>query len=297
MLNKRILNINGIHTEIYQTKPEPEVKYHIVILPGNPGIALYYQNLTRSISQNTNLSLNISIISYANFTESKPTRLYSIQEEADHKIACLQHLKKESLYDAKFILIGHSIGAWICYKILQVPELYTSIEKAFLLFPFLAQHNKLSQQKYVRLISQNYILSSFTKFCFTCLQTIPANWKKNLLSPILKDFDEESKVHTINFFTKFPHIIKSVLYMAKTEFESLSSDLDLDFIKTKASKLQFIYNETDHWAPLEQANIIKTQIPDAQVEILQGVDHAFCVYEKDSELIGKWIAGYIDNLK
>lgn len=80
------------------------------------------------------------------------------------------------------------------------------------------------------------------------------------------------------------------------KFYSIHEEADLEFIKSNVSKLHFIYNETDHWAPPEQADLIKAQVPNSQVDILQGVDHAFCVYEKDNKIIGQWLVQYIDDL-
>ncbi|MCB1190689.1 MAG: hypothetical protein H7A23_23075 [Leptospiraceae bacterium] len=287
---KKIINVDGIDSEIYQNTnlKTHEQFFHIVIIPGNPGIGGYYLNLSRSIWEKTKGQYGLSILSYAGFTEQNTNRVFSITEEAEHKIKLIKVIRQELPKNSKLILIGHSIGGWICLKILN-SDLSAWVEKAILIFPFITQNLKSTKQTFTKfLIQKSWIRSIISEF-FTLLISLPIQLKSNILAFVTNQYDTDSKNITYKYFGELSHIINSVLYMASTEFQELGIEMDLFLIQENVKKLHFIYTQDDHWASIEQAQYLKKQIQNINLQILDDVEHAFCVTGIGNKIISNRI--------
>lgn len=70
--------------------------------------------------------------------QKDPDRLYSLHEQIQHKIRCFDILRSENAADTKFILMGHSIGAYICAEVLKKRQ-DQGIERLIALFPTLRE--------------------------------------------------------------------------------------------------------------------------------------------------------------
>lgn len=67
---------------------------------------------------------------------AKDTMLYSLEDQIQHKIDCLDTLAEENGQGTRFILIGHSIGSYISAEVLKKrPE--QGIIRVIALFPTL----------------------------------------------------------------------------------------------------------------------------------------------------------------
>lgn len=65
---------------------------------------------------------------------SPPDKEYTFQEQIDHKVFCFDMLK-EANPDARIIIMGHSIGAYLAAEVVkQRPE---AVSRVFALFPCL----------------------------------------------------------------------------------------------------------------------------------------------------------------
>lgn len=70
-------------------------------------------------------------------TGDDPNALYSFQDQIDHKIECFDILKKRySADDTKFVLMGHSIGAYLAVEVFKQRHAF-NIDRLIALFPCL----------------------------------------------------------------------------------------------------------------------------------------------------------------
>lgn len=289
MLNTKQEIISGIPTDIFSY--ESNSNLHILIFPGNPGIGAFYLEFAKFLIQKTNSKVNLYIISYAGFTKEKPQKNYSLQEELDHKINVINHLKSNWKKKSRVVFIGHSIGAWLAKELTKVfrKELKPT---TFLLFPFLAKSNSKQQsgfaqfvanEKYIRLLLGSYRI--FRKLPSSIILSI---------TKLLYSHASETAIEIIQeYFLSKNHIVESVFYLGNTEFQTLTEDLDLGFFQSNVKSTILFYCADDVWAPTSQLDFLKSNIPSIQSEFLPLITHDFCVNHDQCEIVASKVMEYL----
>ncbi|XP_046862073.1 lipid droplet-associated hydrolase-like isoform X2 [Xenia sp. Carnegie-2017] len=140
---KEVRNIDGIPTLIsYACVESFDLKKctkAVVVIPGNPGLVRFYDCFIASLFKACERRYPVFGIQHAGHgilkeTSSFPNKSpFSLSQQINHKIAFLENIFSPS---CKFVLIGHSIGAYIILKILEhFGKHQTRCTKGILLFP------------------------------------------------------------------------------------------------------------------------------------------------------------------
>ena len=281
--------ISGIHTEMitYETKSN----LRIIIIPGNPGIASFYSEFANQIIQRTNGNCSIYIISYAGFTKRQPDRKYSLSEEFEHKVAVVNHLITKWSKKSKVVFIGHSIGAWI------TKELVKKFQKelkpiAFLLFPFIAKSEIKIQEKFSKLI-ENKKQNQFILGSYKIFRKLPHSMITPLIKILYSHVSENANDIIQEYFLSKNHIPESIFYLGKTEFNTLSHNVDLDYLKSHKKSNILFYCHDDIWAPISQLEFIQDNIKEIRSEIFPLITHDFCVNTDQSKIIADKVLEYL----
>uniref|UniRef100_A0A8I6XR79 Uncharacterized protein n=1 Tax=Hordeum vulgare subsp. vulgare TaxID=112509 RepID=A0A8I6XR79_HORVV len=89
------------------------------------------------------------------------------------------------------------------------------------------------------------------------------------------------------------HTMRSVLFMAKTEFLKLHEEPDWNFIRAKQDQIAFLFGVDDHWGPLTHLEEISRHAPGVALSIeKEGHTHGYCCTKAGSF----WVADYAANL-
>lgn len=235
---------------------------HFVIIPGNPGIEDYYLNFKNEL-KDINKKSEVHVLPYEGFKKNPPPQLYSITEEKNFIKYKLENILTiyPDLKNTRWVLIGHSIGAWVVLQILMEwilnhKKLYSRIHGAFMLFPFLALDPESKDQSKLREFLNNSILKESVLFTYKLIRVLPIPykiWDKFILSrsPLM---DEETLLVNREYFFDFSHIPSSIIHLAKTEFDTLEQNIEfgktIQQISKHPGKIQFFYTQKDIWAPL-----------------------------------------------
>lgn len=101
----------------------------------------YFKQMTVQ-ARSDNESYQVSHLGHSTGPHTKyqkdSNRLYTLQEQIEHKIRCFDILRSENAEDTKFILMGHSIGSYICAEVLKNRH-DMGIERLVALFPVLRE--------------------------------------------------------------------------------------------------------------------------------------------------------------
>lgn len=255
-----------------QVKKSTNQEPTIIIIPGNPGIGVYYTEFRDLLIEGLPYK-DIRILDYKGFTLEKPDRLYSIEEELEYIKGILDGFYAEDGKD--FILIGHSIGAWISLKILE-QETSFSIQKLILIFPFIALDQKSSQQKWMGRLLSIDSLHHLVLGIYKPLLLLPKTIQMFLFRKVHSSMTPTARKVTEEYFLDNSHIPRSIFFLANTEFRTLTTEPDWNLIQKYRERLFFLYNDQDIWAPLSQRealvkryNIINDLIPGRNL-------HDFC---------------------
>jgi hypothetical protein len=212
-------------------------------------------------------------ISYAGHTNHAKAIL-SLQEQVQHKIDCLYHIKKIYPVNTKFYLIGHSLGTFISKCILQA-DTDLQFDKIISLFPTLYGMEDSPNGSFLKRIS--HPTSAFILAHIIALLSLLPN---RILLKIVKsttDLSEslalESVKHLVNKYS-----VQSILYLGRHELREIS-DLDDETIKTISKHQQkwiMYFGTTDKWVPISYYERIKSTFPGADIILCnQEISHAF----------------------
>jgi len=278
--------------------------FHIVVIPGNPGMVDFYIQFMKHISNKFKGSVPISAISHAGHTNwlgygqeerLADTGIYSLEEQIEHKVDYLSMLEeKHSAEQAKncltptplqFILVGHSVGSFICLRLRLMQRF--RIAQVINLFPTF-------QYLYEGLTPtiQWMIMPGLRHVASMATGLVPLSWKRYLVRAYSTGLSEEAQDVVASGFNRYA-VLHNVLYMARTEAQDIR-ELNPDLIQPLDSTY-FLYGPTDHYTPREQVEHFRMTYPEAKVTIAgEECVHAFCVSSEQSVIVADQVCSFID---
>ncbi|KAA8497617.1 hypothetical protein FVE85_5202 [Porphyridium purpureum] len=316
----RVETIDGKRSEYYEIElsspANAEREWQLILVPGNPGIAEYYKTtaLRTALCAAPNLDLSrhkisIKVLNYMGFNRVKPPQLFTIREEGEQMSRLLKFFVDQAeardnqpARHFKFVLCGHSIGSHCC-KLIMESEVADFVQASVFLMPFIRVDHESAHQKRARFLA-NHPLAWFAVQALQ--QLTPVRILEGMTDLLVSDMDELCLDITKRYFVAFPWVLKSVAHMGSSEFEDLSFrdeepflSNELDFYAKNSQRIFFIYTQNDFWAPLHQAEKVKSALhnvvaPEAiQVEILDpsyGIKHDFVTDDRQVQIMADKIA-------
>ncbi|CAG8590386.1 5258_t:CDS:2 [Ambispora leptoticha] len=299
---RKIWNIEGELTDTLwwhgdSNKEDIDNNHHekivFFMICGNPGLIDYYIPFLTTIYDEFRRG-DIVIVGVSHLGHSHTLlnsnidpKFYTLQDQIEHKIKCFDKLR-EMFSTRKFILCGHSIGAYICSEVLRARSSH-GIEKVYALFPTI---QKISQTPNGRM-----------------LQFLFYERSRNLAGPFVQLFRSlftpENFKYLIGFITwqsepalsvtadklLYGNIVKNALYMAETEMQEVQ-ELDEQFYREHLPKYVFYFGKSDMWVPLDHYRDLLKRFPEGNVFLCEdGMPHAFVIghSEKMGSKVAKWI--------
>lgn len=256
----------------------PKLKKVVLLIPGNPGCITFYENFILSLK--SQLGIPVIGISHAHhqreaLTGSPSSRLfltdvYDLQQQIQHKIDFVNDYFDE---DTEILLIGHSIGAYICLKIMQHFRNSNNVNRnfvhSFLLMPTVERMRVSPQgQQMILFLKHLRYLVMFLHVIFTSILpdiVIRRIFVRNDPDCIQRGAKSLCATRCFN----------NVFYMAANELKVVDQ-LDKDLIQESLSSATFYYTPGDHWAPESYGEQLKARFPKADVIIgTEGMTHEF----------------------
>mmetsp|Transcript_16914 Transcript_16914/g.42702 ORF Transcript_16914/g.42702 Transcript_16914/m.42702 type:complete len:421 (-) Transcript_16914:67-1329(-) len=281
----------------------------IVIVPGNPGVCAYYVRTAKMLYERLGGQVSVSAVSMLGFpTDAADARLVSLPEEAVH-LASLLHAMHERHPEEEFVLVGHSIGAWMCTEAMKgYPDL--PVAACAMVFPFVSVgRDKMRRQNWLDTRSWPWVLRPLVTTAMATMGqmgmvlSLFSSWQQRLLLKVLgseAEKDQLCREVTLEYFGSKPHILKSVFFLGKTEMcllprpsakYSTFCDVEMSSLLGIQEKLHWLYTTDDHWAPLSQATDVRFSLPASSVEVIEDLGHAFCMKEEHDAKVADWVCG------
>jgi pimeloyl-ACP methyl ester carboxylesterase len=225
----------------------------VLVVPGNPGSALFYTQFADAL--NDELAVRrVYVVGHAGHFISKGLRddeYVGLHGQVEHKkrvIELLQQRERES--PVRFLLIGHSIGSWICLTLrVSYPELpICGVVHCMPTF----RHLYAGMTPFVRLAIQPWVTWALANVVHYC----PIVVRKWLLWVAGHDTDEIKLVMSdhLDYFT-----IRNALQMAAEEAELVVDvrEAHMDEIRSHGDMHFFVYSQRDHYTPLSYADDLR----------------------------------------
>ncbi|KJE92912.1 hypothetical protein CAOG_03794 [Capsaspora owczarzaki ATCC 30864] len=275
-----------------------------VMIPGNPGVAEFYLPYMRHLWTASEHSVDVVAISHAghSIASANNGRLFSLEEQIAHKVDFVRALlrnggvnnldKSNSEPDnVQLVLMGHSVGAHICLKVLQrlSAQERTRVSLTTLLFPTIQYIGKTPNAARIGPLTKirpvlAHIVGLVDIFVHSAI-------RQTLVRMFMGHGEEVEILHAVrNLICR--STISNVLYMAAHEFEEIG-DWDSRVIQANLDKLVFYYGRTDGWVPLSHFDRTRETFPAARAILCERqLKHAFVLEggsEQMAELVYDWI--------
>lgn len=151
-----------------------------------------------------------------------------------------------------FILIGHSVGSYICLRLRKLDRF--PISQVINLFPtFQYLYEGLSP--FIRWL----ILPGFRHLASILCGIFPTSLKNYVVRQYSTGLSEESQNIVALGFNRYS-VLNNVLYMARTEGQEIC-ELDPTLIQP-LDTTYFLYGTTDQYTPMEQINNFRFSFPE-----------------------------------
>ncbi|CAN6719587.1 unnamed protein product [Malus baccata var. baccata] len=289
----RLCNVSSFTTEVLEI-PADNPTLHVLVIPGNPGIVLFYKDFVESLYELLGGAASVTAVGHISHTKKnwEHGRLFSLQEQIDHKMDFIKQELQNN--EVPILLVGHSIGSYISLEMFKrSPEKVTFCVG---LYPFLALNRQSIQQSFIRKLAASRIISVVLSLIVALLGLFPIRLLRLIVTTFLGKLWSATAVEaTCSHLVKY-HTMRNVLFMAMTEFRKLSETPDWAFMREKQHKMAFLFGVDDHWGPLQMFEEISKQVPDAVLSIeREGHTHAFCCTEAGSMWVAEHVAGLIQN--
>ncbi|XP_076764045.1 lipid droplet associated hydrolase sturkopf [Xylocopa sonorina] len=274
----------------------------VVLIPGNPGVAEFYEGFIRTIKSRLPSETPIWVVGHAGHVQP-PSNLaitmpsdstwsenYSLTAQLQHKKDFIKQYIPE---DAKLHLIGHSIGAWMILNLLKDDSIAKKVTKCYLLFPTIENMTATPNGWYfTKVISQLAVFILFIFWIFSCLPSFLQVFLITILRPI---HNIPGKYNRALLQVLNPNSMKNMIKMATEEMKQVK-ERDDDIISKYADKLWFYYGNCDGWVPIKFYHDLKSKNPNINAELCKhGYQHAFVLrYEKQmGKIVGDLISDNI----
>ncbi|ORX88166.1 alpha/beta-hydrolase [Basidiobolus meristosporus CBS 931.73] len=274
---KATWKVQGNGTEViwWPARATTEEKTVLFMIPGNPGVVEFYTPFLNTIYSELNEKIDIVGVSHLGHSkgehDNSDGKVYSLDEQIAHKIDCLDMLHKRYPKNTRFILVGHSIGAFICEKVFKArPNL--NIVRVFSLFPTIEHIADTPRGKQMRPLFRPEI-----RKIASALAQVLGFVHQPTLAFLIKTLTGQPKWGadlTARKFINF-HAINNSLSLAAQEM-NVVKDLNEAFYARNLDIFVFYYGTIDGWVPVERYLSLKDKLPEANAYLCQEkIPHEF----------------------
>ena len=299
-------------TEEKDEEDEEEEKVLCICVPGNPGVAEYYSNFVRALSEalvlehrrrqteqnvggvlsnkkrrTTTARVVVECVGFLGHhaeakIASKTPRWYTLDEQKAHVLRYVKsRVMEEEKTKTRCFLVGHSIGSHVALHV--VNEMRSEeMEKMVGLMPFLHVNERSKMQKFLAwLVSLRVVVRAVAKL-LGFMQRCKA-LKKAIENRATKGMKSELGISVTKRWAREMSLVNMAL-MGDTEFKFLRDWKGnvVDAMKAHAKKICFVYASEDHWGPLHQRDKLMDEIEGLEIVTDESYEHAFVLDDESS---------------
>mmetsp|Transcript_3665 Transcript_3665/g.5090 ORF Transcript_3665/g.5090 Transcript_3665/m.5090 type:complete len:313 (-) Transcript_3665:26-964(-) len=278
LANTKTIIVDGIHTDLCELYPQNKTKHShivIVVVPGNPGVVDFYIEFIHHLYEKLSKRISIVAVGHAGHgaRSLNGSKVFTLEDQIKHKG---EFLKSYFEPNTKFILMGHSVGSYICLKTYIRYHTTVDIIQIMNLFPTF-RHLWEGMAPFVKVAIQPGVRQAL------CSMIHYTPWwlvKHGLaMKGDLKPLHHHIINKTLDYF-----VILNVLTMAHIESVDIREiDAEVqDVIQNHMEKLVFLYGPNDKYAPAKYHTELIESFPGVKAHLAdEDIEHAFVMNHAD----------------
>ncbi|KAI7889701.1 uncharacterized protein EV154DRAFT_513811 [Mucor mucedo] len=294
---RAVWDVAGYQTEtLLWPASASKPKTILLFIPGNPGLVEYYTSFLEGIYQAIP-SPAFEIIGVSHKGHSKnyhehnsgDKNAYTLEDQIQHKLDCIDTLIKENGPETNFILVGHSVGSYISAEVLKKRP-HHGISRVIALFPTLRE---------IAITPNGVNINRLINAVPTSVFGIAGSLASYLAPPVRQFFVGVATGQSGDGLQVTAHqlmhssVLKNVITMARCEMESIK-DLDHDFYVDHLDKFVLYYSANDKWAPKDHHDYMIKHFPTGTVHLCaENIPHAFCLEPKHVDYMVEKVRSWI----
>ncbi|ORY78849.1 hypothetical protein BCR35DRAFT_291724 [Leucosporidium creatinivorum] len=288
----------------------PKPSLILLFIPGNPGLPHYYTSFLSSLQAALPppLAARTAIYALGHLGHSPAHARWKrgdsapgLKEQVEDKVAFLDEMKEKwdvgvGEGQTKLVLLGHSIGAWVCCETLK--QRSTLISQSIHLFPTIS-HMALTPNGRVLWPLFSSFVSLPVGIATGALSYLPTRPLTKLVSLLAAQSGHPAEVTTS--LVSSPATVRAALSMAAEEMKEVTT-LDEGLLKEFGERMWWYWarDGLDGWVAESSVVEIEGVLDEAghskeqRERCDEGMKHAFCLREDHAGSLAKKVAGWVE---
>jgi hypothetical protein len=277
-MHEQIVDAGGVPTHLLVYGKQCRNNTCIVVIPGNPGSALFYCAFASEL--HSSLDTMVVVVGHSGHfvSPSLPANRYQgLEGQVRHKRCVLTLLMDRHGTETKFVLCAHSIGSWMAMElVVDMHQPLLPIVKVCHLMPTL-RHLYLGMTIGVRVAIHPWV----TMVVANVVHYTPRIVRDALIWLFGHDTDEVKLVLTdhLDYYT-----VRNVLCMAAEEAQDVVEPRQshINELCQNVDRHYFVFSQIDHYVPLSYVAELKHAMGDYGSKLHfyicdKDVEHAFVI--------------------
>lgn len=258
---------------------------------GNPGLSDFYIDFLWQIRQDVKHS-SLAILAHSHIGHdarlATPEDALTLQDQVEATCATLDHIREAFPEPVPIILMGHSIGSWICMQVMRSRS--DTVHTMFALFPTVSN---------IKNTPNGTRLSVRLPFVGSAGMLIHCQWLFNpplpslvsslcsliapacpFLLPILFWHWPSHQRKIIQMLIQSPSSVFAALTMAHDEMQAVKA-LDAELLDKLKGRIKWLYGLVDKWVGIHGDEVVRLLGREVAAKNILYTDlpHAFCIRE------------------
>ncbi|MES1920205.1 hypothetical protein MHBO_001898, partial [Bonamia ostreae] len=236
----------------YPSISDDEIKFVILLTPGNPGVIQIYEKFLKSLYLSFNKKVRVIGVGHLGHSkyDHNNKKIFTVNQQIEKSVVFIRKLAKDN--KTKIILFGHSLGSYININVVKEHPEFPVIYMIHL-FPVLC---KLNIPFSVRLISMPY----FRKIVSSVVSSLPQTTKLKGIK-LFSYSAQEAELAVA--YSSNDHFLENILAMGDEFIGMLEEGLPDDIvssIKETKDKALFVHTTLDRYVTPKVFKYIQSTI-------------------------------------
>jgi len=269
--------------------------FRVVVIPGNPGVASYYDAFTDCLSEELHaLVITLSLVGHSRARSHRGRLILTLTEQIESTLAYLDsQLDGQRLQ--RLVLVGHSIGSYVALRCaaLRPAQMYA----VCCLYPFLCvNRNSLLQALLAFLVRQRWLVR-LVSWMAEAIALLPKPLRAALLRPPLRALGLDDAAQHITCDWVCRDSTMSTCVLAASEFDTFEKQAQpaYETLDGRQLNVAMLYGPADDvWAPRAHAEAASGFV--AALRLDDTHPHMFCTSQAGSRHVAVVTAELVNAL-